>query len=88
MLARDVCNIITDSLNHLTFSMIYSQRNTQNFFVIILLKLGLALIRPTFNSARGADIKNKARQPSSSTSVAIAMSVSLCSIRKNQTLLL
>ena len=44
-------------------------------------------IRPTFNGARGAGMKDKARQSSLSTSVALDMSVSLCSIRKNQTLL-
>ena len=47
-------------------------------------------INPTFNGARGikdkAGIKDEARQSSPFTSVAIAMSVPLCSIRKNQTL--
>ena len=48
-------------------------------------------IRPTFNGAIGikdkaCGVKDKARQSSPSTSVAIAMSVSLCSISKNQTL--
>ena len=47
-------------------------------------------IEPIFNGARGikdkAGINDKARHSSPSTSVAIAMSVSLCSIRKNQTL--
>ena len=45
-------------------------------------------IRPTFNGVRGASIKDKARRSSPSTSVAIAMPVTLCSSRKNQTLLL
>ena len=44
-------------------------------------------ISPTLIGARGAGMKDKARQSSSSTSMAIAMSVSLCSIMQNHTLL-
>ena len=84
ILARAVRNIIY-FLIILPFQWFIPSEILRTIFAITA-----ADIKLIFNGAR--DIKNKAglidkaRQSSPDTSVAIAMCVSLCSIRKNQTL--
>ena len=75
MLARGVRNIINVQIIS-PFQWFIPREILRKIFGITAVD-----IRPTFNGARGAGIKDKARQSLPSTS-------SLCSIRKNQTLLL